>query len=335
MFAQLRSTISPAAALLASLAIFSTSAVAQEKSIDVMSGPFGTGTYVLSNALEQISKESGSAVVLNASETPGVSYNARFLAGDDEARSRTVLAFSTGTDYLATEGVAPFAEKIQPSMLIANYILASAWLASLDETIETPEDLVGKRIGLGRPPQILWTIEPDLIIEHGWQIKDEVRIENLGTNEAAQALLNGSVDAAVIGGYANLETGTFLPSPQTVELLSSGRSLHHIPWGEEAIAATIEFGIPLIPTELPAGAIDGLEQALPTFFDTAFWAVYPEFDEETAYEITRMIIENVEKFADFHALGSLMTKSSLAYGWSEERIHPGALRAYREAGLID
>ena len=46
------------------------------------------------------------------------------------------------------------------------------------------------------------------------------------------------------------------------------------------------------------------------------------------------LIANVGEFAEFHALGGLMSAESLAYGWTAENIHPGALRAYREAGII-
>lgn len=313
----------------------SWSAVAQEKSINVISGPTATGSYVLSEALEQISKNADTSITLNASETPGLVYNARFLTGDDEARATSIMSFTSGINYLATQGMEPFPEALESAMLIANYNLGAVWLATFDEDIKTPEDLVGKRIGLGRPPQILWTIEPMAIIEHGWGLQDDITIEMLGTSEAAQALLNGTVDAAIIGGYANPETGEFLPSPQTVELQATSRTLYHISWGEEAVETTIENSIPVIPATIPAGAVDGLDEPLSAFYDAIGWMAYPDFDEEAAYEIAKMAIENIEVFAEYHALGKLMTPSALVHGWSEDRIHPGALRAYREAGLFD
>lgn len=307
---------------------------AQEQ-VDLISGPFNTGSYVLSAALEQITKSGEAGVIATASETPGLVYNAKKLTSDEDMRKRTMMSFSTGINYLATEGQPPFEEKLPSAMLIASYNLGTVWLATFDETIRAPEDLVGKRIALGRPPQILWTIEPTLVIRHGWGLEDKIRIETLGTTEAAQALLNGSVDAAIIGGYANPATGEFLPSPQTVELMSSGRTLYHIPWGGEAVAATIARGVPLAPADVPAGAVDGLDAAMASFYDAVGWAAYPDFDEESAYLITKAIIDNVGTFAEYHSLGKLMTKEVLSYGWPVERIHPGALRAYREAGLVE
>lgn len=307
---------------------------AEPTSVNLITAPFGTGSYVLGNALEQISKKADAGIVVTSSETPGLAFNAKKLTGDAALRKNTAMSFTTGINYLATEGKPPFSEKLPGAMLIANYNLITVWLATFDESIRTPEDLIGKRIALGRPPQISWTIEPRLIIQHGWKLEDKISIETLGTKEAAQALLNGSVDAAVIGGYANPETGEFQPSPQTVELLAAGRKLYHVPWGADAIADTVAAGVPIIPTELKAGAIEGLTGPMPTFYDAVAWAAYPDFDEEAAYQLTKLIIENVGSFSEYHALGKLMTKGTLAFGWPRDRIHPGALRAYIEAGLL-
>jgi uncharacterized protein len=319
----------------ATAAILTVPAYAQPIAVDLISGPFGTGSYVLSNALEQFSQKPDSDVTINSSETPGLVYNARFLNSDDEARKRTIMAFTSGINYLAHRGEAPFPEALESALVIANYNLGAVWLASFDETLREPADLEGRRVALGTPPQILWTIEPTLVIRHGWDMEGAITLETLGTSEAAQALLNGSVDAAIIGGYANPETGEFLPSPQTVELQSAGRRLYHIPWGEEAVAATIEVGIPLIHASIPAGAVEGLDEPLSSFYDAIHWAAYADFDEEAAYRVTKLIIENVDSFSEYHALGRLMSPSALVHGWKSEDFHPGALRAYREAGLIE
>ena len=70
------------------------------------------------------------------------------------------------------------------------------------------------------------------------------------------------------------------------------------------------------------------------FFDAIAWVAYPELNEDTVYKLTKMIIENVGKLKDYHALGKLMAPGTLAYGWKPENIHPGALKAYKEAGLV-
>ncbi|MES0881688.1 TAXI family TRAP transporter solute-binding subunit [Roseibium sp. SCP14] len=303
--------------------------------ISLITGPFGTGSYVLGNAVEQIVAKHSDKVQVTSSETPGLVYNAKQLNKDPDMKKNTFMAFTTGINYLATSGQKPFDNKLPDVKLIGNYLLGSVWLATFDPEIKSAADLEGKTIALGRPPQILWTIEPMHIIRDGWQMEDKITIERLGTKDAAQALLNGSVDAAIVGGYADPLTGEFKPSPQTVELLAAGKKLYHIPWGKDAVQAVIDKGIAMNHLSVPAGSVEGVDRDLEAFFDAIAWVSYPELDDDAAYEVTRTLIDNVGQFGDYHALGKLMSAKSLAYGWDPENIHPGALRAYREAGIVE
>ncbi|WP_373084479.1 TAXI family TRAP transporter solute-binding subunit [Sneathiella sp.] len=307
---------------------------AEDKPINIPSGPFGTGSNALGSALEQISKKTDAKVKLVASETPGLVYNLKQLNADPETKSETLTPFTAGLAYLAENGQKPFAGPIPAPMLVATYNLGTVWLVTLDETIKEPKDLIGKTIGLGRPPQILWTIEPELIIKHGWGLDGKIDIEYLGTKQAAQALLDGTVDAAIIGGYADPINKAFKASPQTLTVIGSGKTLYHIPWGKEAIEKTIATGVGLGQITIPKDAVAGLNSDMSGFFDPIAWGAYPEMPEETAYQITKMIIDNVGLFQEYHALGKLMSSKSLIYGVDPKKIHPGALRAYKEAGLL-
>ena len=307
---------------------------AGDLSLDLISGPFGTGSYVLSTALEEMSKKYGKGFRINASETPGLVFNCRKLNNEPELKKKTIMSYTVGINYLAVNGLKPFKKKYPSAMLIANYFLGSVWLASLNDKIQKSTDLIGKKVALGRAPQILWTIEPRMIIQEGWELKDKIEIQMVGTKPAARALVDGLVDAAVIGGYIDPFTGQLKPSPQTIELLASGKPLHSISWGKTAVQKVIEKGLPIAQINLPPGTIKGQTKVLETFCDPIAWVVFPEFSEEAAYKVTKMIIEHVKAFKDYHALGNLMSPKSLAFGWDPKRIHPGALRAYREAGIL-
>ncbi|MEX0828132.1 MAG: TAXI family TRAP transporter solute-binding subunit [Haliea sp.] len=318
-------------AMLLTLAV--STASADDNPINIPSGPFGTGSNALSGAMEQISKKTNAKVKVVAAESPGLVYNLRQLKAQPETKSETLTPYTSGLAYLAENGLKPFSEPTPAPKLIATYLLGSVWLATLDENIKEPKDLVGKTVGLGRPPQILWTIEPELIIKHGWGLDGKIDIQYLGTKQAAQALLDGTVDAAIIGGYADPINKAFKPSPQTLTVVGSGKTLYHIPWGEEAIEKTIAAGVGIGKITIPQDAIAGINSDMPGFFDPIAWGAYPEMPEETAYQITKMIIDNVGMFPEYHALGKLMSRESLAYGVDPATMHPGALRAYKEAGL--
>lgn len=302
--------------------------------ISVISAPFGTGSYVISTALEDISKKFHPWLRISASETPGLVFNTKKLNKEPELKKNTFMSYTVGINWLATSGGKPFKQKYPSALLLANYNLGAVWLASLNSKIKTKEDLVGKKIALGRGTQILWAIEPEWIIRHGWGLKDKMKIQYVGTKPAMKALLDGLVDAAIIGGYADPIRGKVSPSPQTLELLASGKTLYHIQWGKEAVKSAIREGMPIAPLALPANSIKGLDHALDVFCDPIAWCAYPEFPEDIAYEVTKLIIKNVSEFSKYHNLGKLMSPQSLPYGSDIKGIHPGAVKAYKEAGIL-
>jgi TRAP-type uncharacterized transport system substrate-binding protein len=156
----------------------------------------------------------------------------------------------------------------------------------------------------------------------------------VGTKEAVDALLDGTADAAVVGGYFDPLTNKLALSPQTVEFLASGRQVTHLPWGTEAVKKTIAQGMNVVPITLPANTIEGVSQPLEILADATAWMVADEFPEDLAYETTKMIIDNIKSFAEYHAIGELMSTAAMPYGWDPKDIHPGALRAYKEAGIL-
>lgn len=308
---------------------------AAEKKISVISGPFGTGSYTLSSALEDLALKKHPWLRIDHSETPGLVYNCRKLNKDSDLKKNAIHSFTKAINWLAVTGGKPFKKKYPSTMLIANYNLGSVWLASLNSKLKQPADLKGKNIAIGRATQILWAIEPMWAIENGWNMKQAMDIQYVGTKPAMTALLDGMVDAAIIGGYADPVSGSMAASPQTMELIASGKKLYHIPWGKAAIQRVIDKGYPIAPITIKAGAIKGVDQDIETFCDPISWCAYPEFPEDLAYEVASLIIKNINEFKNYHALGKLMSPKALVYGWTPDQIHPGALRAYKEAGIIE
>jgi hypothetical protein len=308
---------------------------AEEKTVNLMSAPFGTGSYVLGSALEEISKTRHPWLRISHSESPGLVFSIKKLGKEPESRKTTIVSSTIGVNWLAQKGMQPFDQKYEGLMLLANYNLVSVWLATLKSEIKTVPDLAGKKLALGRTTQISWAVEPEMILRIGWDMQDKVNLQYVGTKPAVAALTDGLVDAAVIGGYLDPINNKMALSPQTVELMASGRNLYHIPWGEEQVKKTARQGIPITAVTIPANVIEGLDKPLSSFTDSVAWCAAKEFPENLAYEITKLIITNCGEFSEYHNLGKLMSPKALPFGWAADRIHPGALRAYKEAGIID
>lgn len=304
------------------------------QTVSLMSAPFGTGSYVLGAALEDISKKSHPWLRISHSESPGLVFNIKKLDKEPGLKKETIVASTIGVNWLAEKGMQPFDKSYKGVKLLANYNLITVWLASLQSDLNKPADFVGKKIALGRATQISWAIQPEMIIRYGWHMADKVKIQYVGTDPSISALLDGLADAIVIGGYLNPKTFEFSLSPQTTELLSSGKRINHISWGAEAIKKTRETGMPITQLTIPAKAIAGLTEPIDSFTDSVAWCVAQEFPEELAYEITKLIIQKCADFAGYHNLGKLMSAEALPFGWEANQIHPGALRAYKESGIL-
>jgi TRAP transporter TAXI family solute receptor len=321
------------------VALFSTSAAWAEQhpvvNVDHLSGPFGTGTYVLGSALEDISKKYHPWLRISNSESPGFAYLVKKLTLEKALRKTMFIANSKDTIALAQQGLSPFDQKYDVQLrLLGVYCINPGWLVTFDPKIKSIEDLKGKKVAFGRKPQAAWAIVPEAVLRDGWNMRDKVTVEYLGTEPAAQALLDGLVDAAVAGGYINPITKEIQLSPQTIELMASGRKIYHIPWGKEEVLKTIQKGMLIIPVTIPSGILQGLDKDMPTFAIDNSWYAAPEFPDELAYELVKMIVKNISRFKEYHGLGKLISPELLIYGSREKDIHPGALRAYKELGVI-
>ncbi len=306
----------------------------EEVKIGALSAPFGTGTYLIQSAAEDLAKKNHPWLRVTHQETPGYVFNIKKLDKEPELKKTTLVGCGSVLNWLASQGEKPLDKKYPSLKLIGNYFLVSNWLATLNPDIKEGKDLVGKKIALGRTPQINWTVEPEAIIRDGWGIRDKVKIQYVGTKPAAAALLDGLVDAAIVGGYFDPLNMKLRESPQTVELLASGRKIFFIPWGEEAVKKTISKGMPIVPVFLPANTVKGQTEGMHIYTDTAGWWAASEFPEDLAYEFTKLLLDNVSKFGEYGAIGKLMSPKGLVYGGTSANLHPGALRAYREAGVI-
>ncbi len=330
-----RLLVQVAAAAAFSTLLCAAPTLAADTQVSLITAPFGTGSYLMGSALEEIAKKKGGALRITSTESPGFIFNIKKLDKEPALKTSMIVGAGAGVAGLAVVGDKPFDKKYPPLKLIANYNLGAYWLATLDSKIKSVADLAGRTVALGRAAQINWAVQPEAILRHGYGLgKDKVKLEYVGTKEAVDALLNGTVDAAIVGGYFDPLSKKVELSPQTAEFVASGRQITFLGWSDEAIAKTASQGMKVFSFTVPANAIAGLAAPMVASSDTTSWMVAPEFPDDLAYAATKLVIDNLAQFGEYHAIGKLMSAEGLLYGWDASDIHPGALRAYREAGIL-
>lgn len=198
--------------------------------------------------------------------------------------------------------------------------------------IDTFEDLVRKkpsiRVAVNRPGNM----DGDLGI---------AILEALGASVANIESWGGRVIRAATGEQTNLMTD------RRLDLSNFGASYNHASIRQMAnaiplkmmdltqpVAETVVSNIGGKPCRFEKDEYDFLEHDAITVCTGTVLVASKDMDDETAYAITKAMIDNIDAFKSSHQqLAKVTTLDSIAEGSVAPR-HPGAERALREAGLI-
>lgn len=218
--------------------------------------------------------------------------------------------------------------------LVSN-VHANLWFATLDPNIKTLEDLAGKRVGLGRIGQGAWGGTPTVILK-GVFPELGATIDYLGGNrDAVAAMLDGKVNATFVGIASSIDLSIAAPISHLRDLEASGRDYYHISFTEDEVSRILKIAPSLDAQVLPANTIANQPDPILSLGAVVPWGCAKDFPEDLAYEFTKFIIEICGDLPDYVAAEkAVATPELLAGGLKAQYMHPGALKAFREAGVI-
>jgi hypothetical protein len=58
------------------------------------------------------------------------------------------------------------------------------------------------------------------------------------------------------------------------------------------------------------------------------------FPEELAYELVKFHLDYYKEMGEYHSMLELFSPGLFTFGQTKKTLHPGAIRAYEEAGLV-
>lgn len=187
--------------------------------------------------------------------------------------------------------------------------------------IRTLADLQGKYVSIGPAGGVPAVVNPKIMDVLGYN----VNWVYLGQGDSISALQDNQIDAALMFGG--------IPRPAFEELDASHNAVRVGPSKEEAdriVEAMPEFEISIIPKDTYSYLEDD-EYAVE--FRYAY-IVHKDVPEQVVYEITKATIENWKRLSEVHAsLDGLITGADDLANVRGMYFHPGAIRAYREAGI--
>ncbi len=208
--------------------------------------------------------------------------------------------------------------------------------ASIDDDINTVADMDGKKVRMMYAP-----VGPDyaLITKLVENAGIEVQ-ESYGSGSAnVDELMDGLIDVVWFGASIG-EGDTYQFSATTERLFTiAGSDLNILQITEaEMQAAMDDIGYPCSTKPLPANYFsEGIPKAdMATSVCQSFVFADETMSEDTAYEFIKTVAENLGSVGQYCALLSGLTAENMynrLLGFSDEDIHPGAMKYYLEVGV--
>jgi TRAP transporter TAXI family solute receptor len=316
-----------------SIGLFSSTCLQAEESKNFLLATASTGgTYypvgVAISTLTKVKLQPTAKIGMSAINSAGSGENVKLLR-ENEAQF-AILQGLYG--YYAWNGKGPLEqdgpqkELRSVSMLWQNVehftILSSK---AKTGTISDMVDLKGERVSLGKKNSGTIGSNTVILTNLGADVEKDYDLIHVGYGPSADALQNGQI--------AGMGTPAGVPaSAVTRALASMGDKLTLLGFTEEQ-AKQADGGLGLWTTyEIPAEAYPGLKEPVTTIAQPNFLAVRSDIDEETVYQITKTLYENLPFLNAIHKATKAMSKEKALAGLPMP-LHPGALRYYQEIGL--
>lgn len=201
-----------------------------------------------------------------------------------------------------------------------NYIQV---VASAESGIKTLEDLKGKRISVGAPKSGTELNARAIFAAAGLSYEDMRRVEFLPYAESVELIKNRQLDATLQSSGLGMAAIRDLASTMPVNFVAIPAEVV-----QKIDNAAYQPGV------IPAGTYDGQNEDVPTVGITNILVSHDKVDEEVAYQMTKLIFDNLTALGNAHAAAKAIKLESAAENLPIP-LHPGAERFYREAGVLE
>ena len=307
--------------------------------LEIRTSAFGSGAYEVGLAWEQIINKSGHPwLSATCQETLGGAANVMMVCDKlrAEKKKRTIFVAGASSYYASKNKLKPFKRSYAGEFLgIALMGGVCVGFITLDPNINTPKDLVGKKVAFG-PAKHTASVWATKFFNDVWGLKGKVKIEYMSFPGSADALRDGLVDVCML--HSEIAKPAPIPRKAWKELVETKKDkFHFISVSKEDVKKLGKIlGYPAGYLEIPAKAY-GAGQTKPAGtvngYSSSWWAVR-EADKELVYEALKLAFDNVAKFKEYLGpVGAFDPQEFANLPITEAEFHPGALKFYKERGI--
>ncbi|HXN69350.1 MAG TPA: TAXI family TRAP transporter solute-binding subunit [Bradyrhizobium sp.] len=194
-------------------------------------------------------------------------------------------------------------------------------VATADSGVRTLADLRGKSLSVGAPKSGTELNSRAILAAAGLSYKDMAKVEYLPFAESVDLMKNRQLNATLQSaglGVASLKD------------LSTAADINLVAVPKEVVD---KMGPPFVSVIIPANTYPGQDKDVPTAAVINYLVTSSAVSDDLVYQMTKLIFESLPELANSHAAGREIKLENAAMG-SPVPLHPGAIRYYREKGLI-
>lgn len=279
-----------------------------------------TGTYYsLGGSIAQLFNSQLDSVNVTAQSTGASIENCRLL-GDGEAE--IALLQNDILDY-AYNGTESFeGSKIENLRAVATLYPEVIQIVG-NPDIKTVADLAGKKVSVGAAGSGT-EANARQILEATGLTYDDIKPSYLSFSESADAFKDGQIDAFfVTAGVPNA----------SIQDITAQHDISILAVGSDISAKLLEKYPFYIEFTIPGGTYTGVDDDIDTVAVLAVLATNAEEPEETIYDLTKTLFDNLDELAGSHAKGKEIQLEKATEGLSIP-FHPGAEKYFKEAGTL-
>lgn len=205
------------------------------------------------------------------------------------------------------------------------YVETFTVLARADAGIIDFDDLKGKRVNIGNPGSGQRDTMERVMAAKGWTLDDFAMASELNPADQIKALCQNRIDATVYTvAHPSRAIADAMKACDTVLVDVDGPAIDRL------LADNPYFHA----ARIPGGLYYGNPEPVDTIRAGATLMVSSHTDPGIVYELVKTVFENFGKFKGQHPALAELSKDAMVNGEAPSPIHAGAIRYYREAGLM-
>src|SRR5438046_8092748 len=308
------------AAAIAAFAILSAPPAQAQSFINVLTGGTSGVYYPLGVAIGKLYGDKIPKVKTQVQATKASVENLVLLQ-----QGRGELAFTLGDSLKAAwdgDEEAGFKSKLDKLRTIGaiypNYIQI---VATAESGIKTLADLKGRSLSVGAPKSGTELNSRAILAAAGLSYRDLGKVEYLPFAESVDLMKNRQLNATLQSAGLGVASLKDLSTSSEITVVSVPKEV------------VDKIGPPFVSVMIPAHTYTGQDKDVPTAAVINYLVSSSAVSDDLAYEMTKLIFDSLPELANAHVAGKEIKLETAAAG-SPVPLHPGAIRYYKEKGLL-